>query len=197
MLIVDELRLERVALAGSSLGGGLCLLLALMAPTRIERILLFNPAVYPQYLPWLYRIARVPVLGEVLMLTTPAEALVEGVARLGYTVPEKMPDELRRCYTRNLAHLRNRWQLMDVIRQLPGHPRDGLEQTARFKHVRQPVLLIWGQQERLLEITTPQRLRQDLPNVRVVTYEDLAHLPQDEAPQRLGPVVAEWLATAL
>ena len=195
--VADSLGRERVSFVGSSLGGGLAVLASLFAPRRAERLVLLNPAVYPQYLPRQYRLFRVPILGEILMALTPAERLVEGVAGLGYTTPEKMPDAVRACFVRNLASRTARYQLMDVMRQLPGNPSDMGEYTARFGHLRQPTLILWGRQERLLPPDAGRRLAHDMPNAQLIEFDDLAHLPHDEAPARLGELIDAFLREGL
>ncbi len=195
--VADALGVERVTFVGSSLGGGLAVLATLFAPRRAERLVLLNPAVYPQYLPRQYRMIRVPIVGELLMMFTSAARLVEGVAGLGYSTPDKMPDDIRACFERNLASRTARYQLMDVIRQLPGNPRDMREYTVRFGHLRQPVLILWGQQERLLPVDAGRRLARDLPNARLMEFDDLAHLPHDEAPDRLGKIISAFLQEGL
>ena len=183
-----------MSLLGSSLGGGLAVLAALLSPRRVERMVLVNPAVYPQHLPLMYRMIRVPMLGELMMTVLSGERLVEGVAGLGYTVPEKMPEAVRQDFVRVLSSREARVQLMDVMRQLPGNPRERGDDMVRLSHVRQPVLVLWGAQERLLPVDAGRRLAGDLPDARLVEFEDLAHLPHDEAPERLGPVIGEFLS---
>lgn len=194
--IIEALALPQINLLGSSLGGGLALLMASMAPHRVQAIGLLNPAVYPQKLPRMYRLLRIPIIGELLMAFTPAEKLVEGVAYIGYTAPEKMPDSLRQCYVANLRTYHCRLQLMDVIRQLPANARALSELDAELKRIMHPTLILWGMQERLLLPDTPERLLRDLPNARLLEFADLAHLPHDEAPDRLGPILAEFFRPA-
>ena len=190
--IVQALELESVSLLGSSLGGGLAILMALMAPHNVQSLILSNPAVYPQPLPLLYRLARVPIWGELMMALTPAERLVEGVSRLGYSSPERMPLELRAAYIRNMRPYKARLLLMDVIRQLPTHARE-VGVSLRLNRVTAPTLVLWGMQEHLLPPDTGERLARELPHAQLHTFDDLAHLPHEEAPHRLGPMMHAFL----
>lgn len=192
--VVNALELAQVSMAGSSLGGGLALMAATMAPQRVNKIALLNPACYPQQLPRMYRLARIPVLGEVLMWLIPARRLAEGVAYIGYSSPEKMPPEMRGCYTRNMQPARNRWRLMDVMRHLPVHDAEVADHLAEIRRLAHPTLILWGVQERLLDPESGRRLAKDLPNARLIEFDDLAHLPHDEAPERVGPLLADFLA---
>jgi len=195
--VADALGAGVVSLAGASLGGGLAIMAAQQRPPAVERIVLFNPAIYPQRLPRLYHLARTPLLGELLMALIAPQRLVDGVAWVGYSTPDKMPACLRRIYTQNIATYANRLRLMHDMRHLPGSSREMREHRGRLGAVRQPVMVIWGVQDRLLEPDVVLRLPRDLPQVRIVEYADLAHAPHEEAPDIIGPVVAEFLRAGL
>jgi pimeloyl-ACP methyl ester carboxylesterase len=191
--VADAAGIEKVDLAGNSLGGALCLLATLQKPQRVGRLVLANPACYPQQLPLMYRLAQVPMLGELLMATTKPEKLIEGLEHIGYVDKTRFVPELRNRYLKCMAGRRNRFRLMDMIRHLPHGPRDmtvamHVRQLAR---ITQPVMLSWGDQDPLLVQGAGHRLAADLPNCTFRVYPDLAHMPHEEAPDRIGP---EWAA---
>lgn len=191
--VLDALQVPRADFAGNSLGGGMCLVAALEAPPRVRRIVLSNPACYPQTLPRTYRWARIPLLGELLMATTRPEKLVGGVEYIGYVDKQRFEPELRRRYLRNMAPRANRFRLMQMIRALPGSEHDlaAAPHVPRLREIHSPVLISWGLQDPLLTPGAGERLAHDLPNATYRPYPDLAHMPHEEAPQRLGP---EWSA---
>ena len=191
--VSDALGIKSVSLAGASLGGGLALLAAQQRPDAVARIALFNPAIYPQSLPFMYYVARTPILGELLMAVLTPERMINGAAWVGYTSPEKMSAALRRIYEENMRSFANRIRFMDDIRHLPGSARAA---GVRPAELRQPILVIWGSQERLLKSNAARRLAGDLPAVQVAEFPDLAHAPHEEAPEIIGPVVAGFLAPA-
>lgn len=191
--IPDRVAVGRVSILGSSLGGGLAMLMAEQRPRSVEKLVLINAACYPQKLPLMYRLIRIPILGEMIMLNTPAKKLVNGVAWLGYTDPEKMPARIRESYERNMSSRRNRFKLMDVMRALPGHPWELQEQVAKFCQMPHRTLVVWGSQEKLLPADTAARLCMEMPCAELAEFPDLAHLPHEEAPERVGAAVAAFL----
>lgn len=191
--VVDALRLTDYAMAGSSLGGGLAVMHTLYYPVRPTHMILINPAVYPQELPLVYRLWRWPVLGELLMKITPAEKLIAGVAFLGYSSPERMDQGVRWAYERNMAAYARRLELLDVVRQLPCNRREMIHVASLLPTIRVPTLVVWGRQEILLLPDAGDRLARDLPQGRLLAYDDLAHLPHEEAPERVGPELARFL----
>jgi pimeloyl-ACP methyl ester carboxylesterase len=194
--IADALAEKTFSIAGNSLGGGLCLITALHpnAKTRLQKILLSNPACYPQKLPTMYRLARVPLLGELLMTITRPEKLIGGVEYIGYVDKTAFDPDLRQRYLRNM-HRHNRFRLMDLIRHLPADERDLTPaiHLARLHEIIHPVLLTWGEQDPLLIEGAGKRLAHDLPNCTFDSYSDLAHMPHEEAPHRIGPRWAAFL----
>ena len=193
MLVPRALGIERFACGGSSLGGGMSLMAALDYPEHVTELLLFNPAFYPQKLPSFYRLLRVPLLGEFVMTFMPPERLICGVSALGYSNPALANPALVEAYQANMKPRSNRLKLMDVVRQLPTREAEVQGYMSRAGQLKQPALVMWGLLDPLLRADSPQKLRQDLPNVRVVEYADLSHLPHEEAPDRLGPLASEFL----
>jgi pimeloyl-ACP methyl ester carboxylesterase len=193
--IIDLLGVEKISAGGNSLGGGLCLLAALMEPRRMKRMVLANPACFPQELPKMYRLARMPLLGEALMTITGAEKLIGGVEYIGYVDKTRFVPELRERYLRTMGHARNRYRLMRIMRHLPSDARDMTiaMHVPRLGEITQPVLISWGLQDPLLVEGAGERLARALPNATYETYPELAHMPHEEAPEVIGPRWAGFL----
>ncbi|HUO09330.1 MAG TPA: alpha/beta hydrolase [Phycisphaerae bacterium] len=197
--IADALRAKTFSIAGNSLGGGLCLITALhpnaQQKSRLTKILLSNPACYPQKLPTMYRLARVPLLGELLMSITPAEKLVAGVEYISYVDKSRFDPDLKARYIRHLSHRHNRFRIMDMMRHLPANEKDLAPalHLPRLHEITQPTLLTWGEQDPLLTQNAGERLARELPHCTFDPHPDLAHMPHEEAPDRIGPRWAEFL----
>jgi pimeloyl-ACP methyl ester carboxylesterase len=189
--VADAIGVEVIDLAGNSLGGGMCLVAAIQKPARVRRMVLANPACYPQELPRMYRLARVPLLGELLMAATRPEKLIGGLEHIGYVDKARFVPELRARYLKCMDRRRNRFRLMEMIRHLPHGATDVTValHLQQLKEITQPVMLVWGEQDPLLVQGAGQRLAADLPNCTFRLYPDLAHMPHEEAPDRVGP---EW-----
>ena len=195
--IADALGAKTFSIAGNSLGGGLCLITAVhpQAKTRLQKILLANPACYPQKLPTFYRLARIPLLGEFLFSITRPEKMVAGVEYISYVDKSRFDPDLKNRYIRHLSRRHNRLRVMDIMRHLPANESDLTPalHLPRLKYVTQPVLLTWGEQDKLLVPTAGPQLARDLPNCTYDPHADLAHMPHEEAPHRIGPRWAAFL----
>ena len=129
------------------------------------------------------------------MAITPAERLVGGLEYIGYVDKARFEPELRRRYEESLGKLRNRQRLMHIIRQLPADARDssGAFHIERLRDIQSPVLITWGGRDRLLTEGAGERLAGALPHATFERQGDLAHMPHEEAPERVGPRWAEFL----
>ncbi len=193
--IADAVGAEKISLAGNSLGGGLCITAAMLAPQRMERMALSNPACFPQSLPRMYRLAKIPIVGEVMMAISPPEKFVGGVEYIGYADKLRFDPVLRALYTASFSERRTRMRLMQIIRQLPANECDlaGARHLARLRELTFPVLISWGLQDKLLTKGAGRKLAEALPNVVYWEIPELAHMPHEEAPELLGPRWAAFL----
>jgi pimeloyl-ACP methyl ester carboxylesterase len=143
----------------------------------------------------MYRMARSPLVGELLMTITAPEKLIGGVEYIGYVDKSRFDPVLRGFYMGIMSHRRNRFRLMQIIRQLPADARDltSVAHLPRLREIRQPVLLTWGQRDPLLVPESGPRLAEALPNLIFEPQADLAHMPHEEAPERIGPRWAAFL----
>ncbi len=193
MAVPKALGIHQLAICGSSLGGGMCLMAALDFPQMVQRIILLNPAIFPQALPFFYRLVRIPLLGELVMCFRSPKQMTRGIKEVGYADPRRLDLELMEVYRLNMVPRVNRLRVMDIIRRLPTLDTDMSDYLTRAGQLVQPVLLIWGEKESLLCADSGRRLCDALPNVDFRPFADLSHLPHEEDPGRIGPIMAEFL----
>jgi len=58
-----------------------------------------------------------------------------------------------------------------------------------------PILLIWGTQDRLVPPKLGPLFTQCNPLIELVELENVGHCPHDECPDRLNPIILDWLDT--
>ncbi|MBS0559871.1 MAG: alpha/beta fold hydrolase, partial [Proteobacteria bacterium] len=62
---------------------------------------------------------------------------------------------------------------------------------AMLRRIAAPTLLAWGAQDRMIPVANAQDYLGSIAGSRLVTFPDLGHVPQEEAPERsLAPVRA-------
>jgi len=60
--------------------------------------------------------------------------------------------------------------------------------------IRQPTLILWGAQDRLIPEPSGQRFHQDIAGSQYLVLEGLGHVPQEEDPLRSVAPVLKFLA---
>ncbi len=78
-----------------------------------------------------------------------------------------------------------------ALRQRLAQRNTGRE--ADIKALKLPTLILWGGQDRLIPPVYGQRFAQDIPGAKLVLFESLGHVPQEEDPAATLAPVREFL----
>lgn len=185
-------RTARALAVGNSLGGCLALRLAERAPERVNRVVALAPAGLDMAR-WLALIERDQVLRALVAvpLPLPSRVVQTAVGRVYRTIAFADPDAIEPGVVRAFArHHPDRAALARMLasgrRLLPE-----LHDPFDFEAIRCPVLLIWGDRDRLVFHRGAKRLLAAVPDSRLELFERCGHSPQLECPER---VVALLLA---
>jgi pimeloyl-ACP methyl ester carboxylesterase len=188
---LDALGVRRCVLAGNSLGGQIAWSAALAMPERIARLILVDAAGYPSEeaatkveVPLGFRIARWPGVRSVVALTLP-RGVIERSVRNVYGDPSRVTPALIDLYADMTQRAGNRQAL--------GHRMDqrSTRQAGDIARLKLPTLVLWGGRDRLIPPEFGERFARDIAGARLVVFEELGHVPQEEDPPRtLVPVRA-------
>jgi pimeloyl-ACP methyl ester carboxylesterase len=177
--------LRGVVLIGHSLGGGVALLVALRLAelgesNRMHALVSVAGPAYPQAIPRYIGLARVPLLGRLLLRLAGPERIVRKV--LDYIVfdPGAVTDAQIEGYAAPLRKRHTRRALVETARQIVPQGLDRL--VERFPQIRLPVLLLWGRHDHVIPLWVAKRLQRDLPNARLIVLERSGHVPAEELP---------------
>jgi pimeloyl-ACP methyl ester carboxylesterase len=185
---------RRAIVVGNSLGGCVALRLAGHRHPRLEGVVAVAPAGLE-----MSRILAVieadPVIHSLLNLPAPVPGMVirAAVARLFRELAVAAPSRLDPRVIPNFTwHIRSRpiaARYVETAHRLVAELRDPF----RLDRIECPVLLIWGDRDRLV---FPRGARRVLDAVETATLELLpgvGHMPQHEAPERLVQLLGEFL----
>jgi haloalkane dehalogenase len=186
---------DQVALGVHDLGGPLALHWAARNPDRLSALALFNTLAYPELGEEVIEFARTlldPARRD--ELTTPK--YLEEAMRLGVADPERITPEVAEAVT---APFRTPEARLALALAGCGLRRPGLAEIAKWlPTVRVPVRVVYGKHDRLLPDVahTMARVAADVPHADVTVLGDCGHFVQEDAPQRVGSMLASFLAVA-
>ena len=184
------LDIDKCILGGNSLGGGIAWNVAVAHPDLVSKLILINSSGYPseaQSIPIAFKMANIPVLKNLFKVVTPksvAESSLENV----YADKSKVTDELVDRYWELTLRPGNRQAFIDRIGTRRSHSNHESIQS-----IKQPTLVLWGDQDLLIPQDMAHRFHEDLPNDTMVIMTDVGHVPMEESPDQSVEVVLSFL----
>ena len=195
---MEALDLQDVTLVGNDSGGGICQLLVTsehLAAARVGRLVLTNSDVFDQFPPKAFqpmqKFARLapwlasPLLGRLMSRNDYA-------AFFGATCSNPVPGDLKERivgpFARNAAVRRASLDFLAGCK-----PEMMLAATRKLAGFRAPVLLVWGNEDKLFPLQLAQDLTREFPDARLVEVPGAnVFLPLD-APARVAAEIAAFV----
>jgi pimeloyl-ACP methyl ester carboxylesterase len=137
----------------------------------------------------------------VLCRLLPLELLVPLIARtplldLGlrsaYNTPAALDRELRRLVAKPALRPQAPQALRAMSIGMALRPRAATA-APLLQRMRQPLLVLWGSQDRLVPVAISQRLGQHKPDLELQLLPQLGHCPHDERPGLFNRALLQWL----
>jgi len=190
--LMDALGFEQAVLVGNSAGGTVAALTALEHPERVRALILVDAAIYtgggtPAFLQPLFQTGWFDRVG--LLLARQIQVRGRAFAESAWHDPSQLTPEMWAGYTRPLQAEnwdRALWELTKASR-----PQNIPE---RLGELTLPVLVITGDDDRIVPTADSIRLANALPNARLVVIPNCGHVPQEECPQEFISAVEEFLS---
>lgn len=194
LAFLDRRGVDRAAVAGNSLGGSLALLLAHQCPEHVPALILLAPAVALTRMPLTLSPLRLPGLG-LLAASLTGPWMLPLALRLMYYRRELATPEVAAGYAPSFATLEKRLALRRLVQALEIRPLGEVE--ALLADIRQPVAIIWGEEDRVLPVWQARWLKDRLPQAELHLLPRVGHAPQEEAPERVNEIIIAFLARSL
>ena len=179
--LMDRLKLQSAVVGGNSLGGEVAWRMAVMTPQRVSGLILVDavgPAFTPQSMPIGFMIVRVPVIGRISEFALPRAVIEESLQDV-YGNPAKVtPDLVDRYFELALRSGNRRALGLRMKQMVPGEDAD------RIATIRQPTLILWGGRDKLIPPVAARQFQQLITVSKLVMFNDLGHVPQEEDPAR-------------
>jgi len=187
---MDRLGIEKAVIAGASYGGAVAATMALDYPEWVEKLILVGAVTNDDAKKkFLLRVSCLPLVGDV---ATPLflgsrwilrKRMEDMYRRMGKPINEKMVASRHHLLETANAH-------RAMIRTARRWSANRIEREASL--IRQPTLLVWGDEDTHIPIENAIKLRDRIPDARLIVFRNCGHLPPAECPQGFVEAVAEF-----
>jgi pimeloyl-ACP methyl ester carboxylesterase len=184
---------QPVIAVGNSLGGCVALRLAERHGDKLAGVVGVAPAGL-EMSRLLQLVQRDPVLRSLLALPTPVPGFVlrAAVARLylqlAFASPRAVDPRVVAAFTWHHRHRARVAHYLDTAHRLIPE----LRHAFTFERIATPVLLVWGDRDRLVFHRGADRLLAAVPESRLELLPGVGHCPQVEAPGRVTELLLEF-----
>ena len=192
---IQDHNLKNLTLIGTSYGGAVSLMVALMlceaGDGRLSKLVLIDSAGYNQSLPWHFNLLKKPVVGWLSIHLMPGKASTRRVLRYVYYDKRLITREQIASYSRAVKSRGARQALLQTARQ--AIPKNIDELTQRYKDICVPTLIIWGEEDRVIPLKIGRMLTEAIPDSKLVVLPEIGHAPHEEAPEKTVPLIIQFL----
>lgn len=188
-----RLGLERFALAGNSMGGGLAARYASTYPQRVSALILIDAAGAPRKAGVGrgnigFTLAAMPGVNLLAQSITP-RSLVERSLRQSVSNQAVVTPAAVDRYWELLRYPGNRAATMQRFTM----PRQPLS-PAELARITAPTLILWGEEDALISASDAQFFAKAIGGSRIKTYPGIGHLPHEEAAEATAAEVRAFLS---
>ncbi|MBN1247000.1 MAG: alpha/beta hydrolase [Anaerolineae bacterium] len=178
--LMDALGVERAILVGNSAGGTVAVQTALLAPERVDALVLVDAAIYtgggtPPIVRPLLNTPQMDHLGPLIARQIREWGIEFG--RSAWHDPDRIPLEFWEGYQKPLRAEnwdRALWELTRSSRRL--------DLASRLDELTLPALVITGDDDQIVPAEQSIRLAGELPDASLAVLEACGHVPQEECP---------------
>lgn len=191
--LLDHFGVDQAILVGNSAGGALAMQVALEHPERVKVLVLVDPAVYssggaPAWALPLLSTPQMRHLGPLVarQIQTRGPELIE----LAWHDPARLTPEMLALYQKPLQvddWDKALWEFTAASRPL------GLDR--RLSEITLPVLVVTGDDDRIVPTADSIRLAGELPDARLAVIASAGHVPHEESPTAFMDAVHNFLST--
>jgi pimeloyl-ACP methyl ester carboxylesterase len=188
--LMDRMGIRKAMIAGASYGGAVAATMALDYPERVEKLILVGAVTSDEVKKkLLMRVTVLPLIGDI---ATPLflgsrwilRKRMEGMyRRLQRPINERMVASRHHLLETANAH-------RAMIRTARRWSANRIGREASL--IRQPTMLVWGDQDDHIPLDDAFRLRDAMPNAKLVVFPNCGHLPPAEQPEKFVEAIAEF-----
>jgi pimeloyl-ACP methyl ester carboxylesterase len=184
-----------VIVAGNSLGGCVSMRAAERSDLPIAGVIPVAPAGLDMAR-WISIIESEAPLRWLMRSPVPMpEVVVRGLVgrmyrTMAFARPGEIDDAAVSSFTRHVSSKRDVVRILGTGRRVVGELGDPF----RLERIRRPVLIVWGERDRMVYPAGAERVLAEVPGSRLELIPECGHCPQVEEPERLAELLVAFPA---
>jgi haloalkane dehalogenase len=194
-----------MVLVGNSIGSLVCLAAAETYPEMVQGIVMISlpdmsarndmiPKWFQPIVSGLERAIASPPVLKTLFYLVRRPKIVKKWASIAYANPTAISEELVEILSGPAQDRGAARAFAALLKAMIGSDFSPSARTV-IPNLNIPMLLLWGQQDRMIPYALTARFRDINPQLRLVDVENAGHCPHDECPEVVNQLLLEWLAT--
>lgn len=188
---MDKMQIRDAVVVGNSMGGAITVLLSRYHKNRVERMVLIDAGGYPMKLPFVIRMARLPLSSFFSNVTFGPWMIRMNLKQVMYDKTKVTDERVNAYYSRMCSENALKTQII-TAREID-FSRDDLIQDAT-KNNKTKTLIIWGKNDTWIPLdTVGMRFREDLQNSIISVIPDCGHIPQEERPEETAKLISDFI----
>lgn len=192
--LMDRLEIDKATIVGASYGGAIAATMALDNPERVDRLILVGTVSNDEpKKKILMRISRLPIIGDVVtplflgsrwVLRKRTEQVYR---RIGHPLDEHKIEARHHLLATANVH-------RAMLRTVRRWSANRIQRDASL--IRQPTMLVWGDEDTHIPISEAFYLRDAIPSARLIIFRNCGHLPPTEYPAKFVEVITDFCKAA-
>lgn len=189
--LLDNLGINYACIVGHDIGGGIAQSMAVRYPQRVSRLLLVNSVAFAEWPTRNVKLARAMLpLTRHLPATWLLSILRTDLLR-GYQDHDRGARSIE-LYVRPFGGVEGRDAFMEHLLALDSSETASL--APRLKDIVAPTAIVWGRYDPFLPMALGQRLHETIPGATLEVVPNGSHFTPEDAPARVGDVLADLLS---
>ncbi len=185
---MDAKEIARAHLVGNSMGGGLALNFACTHPDRTHSLSLLNALGYPLNLPLYLSIGR--YFGKLWAPFLGPTVIRNGLKQIVFN-QNCITEEQVEAYSLPYRFPGGAMASLLTLQQFDNQQL--IEMGQRYTTLQHPLLVIWGDHDRLIPVSHYEKFLKDFPQAHKLLISKCGHIPQEEEPEQVIAAILEFL----